>query len=66
MKRIFGPLSASPVECTNPVRDTWRARWDYRSWAGAQRGERILSGFSFDGAAYVLLGSHQQSKQAPW
>ena len=31
--------------------------------AGAQVDARILSGFSFDGAAYVLLGSHQQSNK---
>ena len=31
-------------------------RGDYRSWAGAQVDERIHSGFSFEGAAYVLLG----------
>ena len=88
MKRIFGPLSASPVECTNPVRDTWRARWDYRtnpdsgatsyveeeydhqptpaevaashrSWVNTQVDERILSGFSFEGASVWLSTENQ-------
>ena len=53
MKRIFGPLSASPVECANPVRDTWRAAGSTAPGAGAQVAARILSGFSFEGAAYV-------------
>ncbi len=31
MKRIFGPLSAPRIECTNPVLDAWRVRWDYHT-----------------------------------
>ena len=71
MNRVNGAQGVKLLECTNPVKDKWRVRWDVHDnedgsadymeaeWFNDRTNETILSGFVWNGMSVWLSTENQ-------